>query len=502
MSKALRRAVGRFMGISVSAALAATGVVALRHALETPQPLKSPLPGEALLYRWQRRSIFYKLLGPAEAPPLVLLHSPDIGASAREMQCIMSPLAQTYRVYALDLLGFGLSDRPNIEYSAALYSALCQDFLHEVVKEPATLLASGLSCNYVVAAAANAPELCAALVLISPVALQGRPQLIPLSEFADAPPVKALLYPLLSTRPGFALTHGRQQYERTDFAQFYANTHQLGAEHATMALLAGKLTEDSTRQFESLQQPVLLIWGMQALEDQRTIASMHEAAALADPTRRTREVELIPKAGLAVHEEQPEAVAAAIKRWQAAITAELPSAAESRAFTLPSGGQHERQITEEPVILSDTQPRAETIQTSQAPVFDEPGALSEEDAPAITDEVGPLTSSEEATSVATGEAEPTAQPEENILATDETEADASSVEDATPEPHTVPVENENQPASPAEQAASAKPIMAYCVKCKQKREMKNARAVTMKNGRRATRGTCAICGTTLNRIGG
>ncbi len=41
---------------------------------------------------------------------------------------------------------------------------------------------------------------------------------------------------------------------------------------------------------------------------------------------------------------------------------------------------------------------------------------------------------------------------------------------------------------------------AYCVKCKTKREMKDAQEVTMKNGRRALRGPCSVCGTTLNRI--
>src|SRR5579885_3834788 len=172
MSKPVRF-VGRCIGISVSAGLATVGVVALRHALETPQPLKSPLPGEALLYRWRRRSIFYKVLGPEGAPPFVLLHAPEIGASAREMQYLMSPLAQTYRVYAPDLLGFGLSDRPNRQYSAALYSSLCQDFLRDVVKKPATLVASELSCNYAISVATGAPELCTALVLISPHALQG-----------------------------------------------------------------------------------------------------------------------------------------------------------------------------------------------------------------------------------------------------------------------------------------------------------------------------------------
>ena len=42
---------------------------------------------------------------------------------------------------------------------------------------------------------------------------------------------------------------------------------------------------------------------------------------------------------------------------------------------------------------------------------------------------------------------------------------------------------------------------AYCVKCKQKREMKDPTAVTMKNGKPATTGTCATCGTKLFKIG-
>ena len=42
---------------------------------------------------------------------------------------------------------------------------------------------------------------------------------------------------------------------------------------------------------------------------------------------------------------------------------------------------------------------------------------------------------------------------------------------------------------------------AYCVKCRAKREIKNPRAVTMKNGRSATRGVCPTCGTSVFRIG-
>jgi RNase P subunit RPR2 len=42
----------------------------------------------------------------------------------------------------------------------------------------------------------------------------------------------------------------------------------------------------------------------------------------------------------------------------------------------------------------------------------------------------------------------------------------------------------------------------YCVKCKAKKEMKDAVAITMKNGRPATQGICPSCGTKIFKIGG
>ncbi|GER89630.1 MULTISPECIES: DUF5679 domain-containing protein [Dictyobacter] len=42
--------------------------------------------------------------------------------------------------------------------------------------------------------------------------------------------------------------------------------------------------------------------------------------------------------------------------------------------------------------------------------------------------------------------------------------------------------------------------IAYCVKCKEKRDMKEAHQITMKNGKPALQGTCVVCGTKLTRI--
>lgn len=44
-------------------------------------------------------------------------------------------------------------------------------------------------------------------------------------------------------------------------------------------------------------------------------------------------------------------------------------------------------------------------------------------------------------------------------------------------------------------------VEGYCVKCKTKREMKDATEVTMKNGKPAVQGICPECGTKIFKIG-
>jgi hypothetical protein len=44
-------------------------------------------------------------------------------------------------------------------------------------------------------------------------------------------------------------------------------------------------------------------------------------------------------------------------------------------------------------------------------------------------------------------------------------------------------------------------LEAYCVKCREKREIQDPKVITMKNGRRATQGVCPECGTQVYRMG-
>jgi len=43
-------------------------------------------------------------------------------------------------------------------------------------------------------------------------------------------------------------------------------------------------------------------------------------------------------------------------------------------------------------------------------------------------------------------------------------------------------------------------MIGYCMKCKAKREMKDVKETTMKNGRKASKGVCTKCGTKMFKI--
>ncbi len=309
----------KVVSLSASVVVGLTALVALWHKVETPQPLESLLPGEAHMYRWRPGHIYYKTLGEAALSPLVLVHASAVGASAYEMRKIAGALAQHYHVYAPDLPGFGLSDRPGIDYSAETYAAFLRDFLTEVVGQPAVVFASGLSCNYAVCVASEHPELCSHLVLIAPFALfGGRREIGALTSVAYVPIVSRLIYPLLSTKPVLRYVLARQHVPEhepvaaSEVNHLYAATHQFGAEHAPMALLSGRLSSDTARQFDDLQQPALVIWGVQALDTAPALVRQRLT------TRTNVETMLISGANEYVHEEFPAVVITNFLQWNAA----------------------------------------------------------------------------------------------------------------------------------------------------------------------------------------
>ncbi len=373
----------KLLGLSLLGGL----LILLRYILRTPQPLESALSGEDHIYKWTQGHIFYKVLGALDAPPLVLLHTPEIGASAYEMRHIITGLAQRYRVYAPDLLGFGLSDHPDINYSADVYVALYRDFLRDVVKQSAVLLASGLSCNYAVAVASGAPDLCQRLLFLSPVSLFKQSRSYPwLARLARTALLGTFIYSLLTPRFILRRVIGWQHaldvkhFSDNDFNYYFAAAHQLGAQYAALAFIAGKLSLDVSLQFENLQQPTLIIWGIHALHHIQSVMKQY----IVSPQMQTI---FLRNAGLHVHEEASQQVIANILQWQEAPARENAIVSAQPIFIEPTEAVtiDSTSIAPSPgVIRSErTHETVGTVQNSQPITNSEPGVGT----PAVSEDV-------------------------------------------------------------------------------------------------------------------
>ena len=107
-------------------------------------------------------TIFYTVKG--EGKPLVLIHGYGAGIWVWEKQ--IEALSQCFRVYALDVIGHGFSDRPKIPYTPEAYVHFLKDFMDGVCIERATLIGNSMGGGMAWAMATFYPERVDRLILI------------------------------------------------------------------------------------------------------------------------------------------------------------------------------------------------------------------------------------------------------------------------------------------------------------------------------------------------
>jgi pimeloyl-ACP methyl ester carboxylesterase len=228
-------------------------------------------------------------------------------------------LARDFRVYALDLLGFGFSDKPaNASYSADLYVELIVDFIREVAGAPASLIASSLGAAYSVRVADEQPELVRSLVLVSPTGagnLRARPGMTGAAFYGllQSPVLGTSFYNVIASERSIRdyarqeLFYDRRRASPRLVAQYYATSHQPGAQHAIAAFLSGYLNTDTRESFARLKQPVTLVWGKQdqtnPIEHAAELLSLNPRAGL----------EIFDRCRMMPQEEHPEKFNALIR---------------------------------------------------------------------------------------------------------------------------------------------------------------------------------------------
>lgn len=121
-------------------------------------------------WQWRDYSVYYVRSATAAAvaqqrPPLLLVHG--FGASTDHWQKNIAGLQDHFEVWAIDLLGFGRSQKPDIEYGAALWREQLRDFIAEVIGRPAILAGNSIGGYMSLFTAAAFPEWVQGLVLLN-----------------------------------------------------------------------------------------------------------------------------------------------------------------------------------------------------------------------------------------------------------------------------------------------------------------------------------------------
>jgi pimeloyl-ACP methyl ester carboxylesterase len=292
------------------AALAAMNASIRRNASD---PDDSALGGEAHFFPWKYGRIFYKTAGIGHSgPSLVFIHGVGAGSSSFMWRKNFDALARDFRVYAFDLLGFGLSDKPGTAaYSADLYVELISDFIREVCGYPVNIVASSLGAAYAIRVADEHPELIKSMVLNAPTGadkLNTRPGMAGAAFYGllQSPVLGTSFYNVMASERGirdYSRKHLFYDHRRvTDrlVANLYAASHQQGAQHAIAAFLSGYLNTDTRAAFSRLAQPVLLVWGKQDMT-----TPLENALALLQASPDTR-LEIFDYCRMLPEQEHPE----------------------------------------------------------------------------------------------------------------------------------------------------------------------------------------------------
>lgn len=289
---------------------AALGSVAAFNLLarRSIAPLPNLLGGEEGTFEWRGHRIAYTVHG--DGPPVLLVHGVGLWNWSFEWRRNVDVLARHYRVFAIDLLGYGRSSRPAIGYSARLFIALLGDFARRVVASPVALVGAGLSGAYAVEVAAADPARFPLLVLVVPpglTQLRARPSTTDGAgrRLVDTPLVGTAAFNTRVTRAalarGLAAAYYRDhRIDRGLLDVAYATTHQPGAKHAPAAWLGEQLNHDIRAALRRLVQPTLLVWGAQA--ESSPVEESFGYRAL----RRDLRVAILDPAGDVPHDEQPE----------------------------------------------------------------------------------------------------------------------------------------------------------------------------------------------------
>jgi pimeloyl-ACP methyl ester carboxylesterase len=260
-------------------------------------------------------------------PPIVLIHG--FGGHTFSFRYLIPDLATDHRVVALDLKGFGYSERPpKSDYSLGEQARLVVGLMDALGIERAALIGHSMGGEVAMRVAVGWPERVERLVLAASISGERFPSL----------PLLPIIKPFLRL---FARLFGRRVYKRMFYDRQLATADVLDAYRAPSRIRGSSdisyavmrdVRRDKTVDFKRIKQAVLILWASHDRIVPRWV--------LGRLRRRLPEAEVVKvvRAGHLLLEERPDECSASIRRF-------LPSTAGGgakgpRVETIRSGSVH------------------------------------------------------------------------------------------------------------------------------------------------------------------
>jgi pimeloyl-ACP methyl ester carboxylesterase len=247
---------------------------------QAPQFVLPPLPVLRSTSVFGRRICYYDV---GSGPVLVLVHG--LGGDADEWARCFGPLSATHRVVALELLGFGRSDKPPITYRIAGFVEVLERFLQALGIERASLLGHSLGGWIVAAFALQFPRRVDKLVLANSAGIDAG---------AIRPPIDLNVSTRANMRQVLEFVFHNKAMVSDDFVELSYSLHLERGDGPTIRSALETILAPDEKLDNSLcrlQAPTLLLWGEQDALTPLTMAENFRCLV------RSSRLEVIPECG-------------------------------------------------------------------------------------------------------------------------------------------------------------------------------------------------------------
>ncbi|OVA19586.1 Alpha/beta hydrolase fold-1 [Macleaya cordata] len=193
-------------------------------------------------WNWRDYSIRYQFSGNS-GPALVLVHG--FGANSDHWRKNIPVLAKSHRVYAIDLIGYGYSDKPNPRefgvnsfYTFETWATQLNEFCTNVIKDEAFFICNSIGGLVGLQAAVMEPQICKGIVLLN---ISLRMLHIKKQPWFGRPFIRSFQSLLRNTAVGkfFFKTVATPQSVKSILCQCYHDTSQVTEELVEKILLPG-----------------------------------------------------------------------------------------------------------------------------------------------------------------------------------------------------------------------------------------------------------------------